>query len=389
VTLSGPPSTVDPDAATLRPPTASPLVALPVAPGKALLLHSLRDPLSLSRRDAASLDDIVHAARQHAVLGRLERDLAALGVLDGLPETARRQFANARVAADTNAVALRYEIDRVRRALAGLDTRIVLLKGAAYLHAGLPLARGRVSVDLDILVPAADIGRVEQTLTGKGWQPKATDRYDQHYYRDWMHEIPPLVHSARELELDVHHTIFPPVSGIKVDADALLAAAVPLDDGLFVLSPADMVLHAATHLFQEDPSGRLRDLLDLHDLLTLFGRRAGFWDGLIERARHHGLGRPLYYGMRTAADLTLTDVPPAVLARTEAAFAPNAPQRWAMAWLMHAAIIGAAPGRSEPGTTVAQWLLFARSHWVKMPPTVLLGHAVAKLVRRARERLAR
>jgi hypothetical protein len=348
----------------------------------------MRDPVAVAHFDAASLDDTMHAARQHALLGRLERDLAARGVLRLLPETARRQLANARVAAEANAVALRYEVDRVRRALTDLGTRIVLLKGAAYLLADLPPSRGRVSVDLDILVPAADIERVEQTLTGKGWQPKATDRYDQHYYRDWMHEIPPLVHRERETELDVHHTIFPPVSGIRIDADSLLAEAVPLADGLFVLSPADMVLHAATHLFQEDPSGRLRDLLDLHDLLTLFGQRPGFWDGLIERARHHSLGRPLYYALRYAAALTHTGVPPSVLDRTEAVFAPHLPQRRVMDWLVGAAIIAEAPGSAEVGAALARSLLFARSHWIKMPPSVLFGHAVAKLARRARERRA-
>jgi len=348
----------------------------------------MRDPVGVVHFDAASLDDALHAARQHALLGRLEHDLAAIAVLRRLPETARRQVANARVAAAANAIALRYEVDRVRRALTGLGTRIVLLKGAAYLLADLPPSRGRVSVDLDILVPAADLARVEQTLTGKGWQPKATDGYDQHYYRDWMHEIPPLVHRERQTEVDVHHTIFPPVSGIRIDADALLAEAVPLADGLFVLSPADMVLHAATHLFQEDPSGRLRDLLDLHDLLTLFGQRSGFWDGVIERARRHGLGRPLYYALRYAASLTRTNIPPSVLDRTAAAFAPNVLQRRAMDWLVRAAIITEAPGGTAAGARFARSLLFVRSHCIKMPPAILFGHAVAKLARRARERRA-
>ncbi len=84
---------------------------------------------------------------------------------------------------------------------------------------------------------------------------------------------------------------------------------MPVEGGLFVLSPADMVLHAATHLFLENPAGQLRDLLDLHDLLTLFAQRPGFWDGLLERAHHHELGRPLYYGLRYAAALLGTDVP--------------------------------------------------------------------------------
>lgn len=346
----------------------------------------MRDPAAVLRFDVEQLDCVLHAARQHGLLGRLEVDLAVLGVLKELPEAARRQLAHARIEAHANAVALRFEVDRVRRALADLGTKIVLLKGAAYQHSALPSARGRVSVDLDILVPAADMDRVEQALLGKGWRSDATDPYDQHYYRDWMHEIPPLVHREREMELDVHHTIFPPVSGIRIDAASLLAEATPVDGGLFVLSSAHMVLHAATHLFLENPAGNLRDLLDIHDLLTLFGHRPGFWDGLIRRAYHHELGRPLYYSLKYAAALAGTAVPAIVLDRAETAFAPNVAIRGLMGWLVRALIMDPESGRSTRGAAaVARASLFVRSHWIKMPPAVLFGHFVAKVVRRARK----
>jgi len=351
----------------------------------ALLLHGMRDPASLVCLGSEALADTLYAARRHRLLARLEYDLAGLGVLQNLPEAAQRQLAGARVRACANAVILRFEVDRVRRVLAGLGSRIVLLKGAAYQRAGLPLTHGRLSVDLDILIAAADIGRAERMLIDKGWRPEQMTDYDQHYYRDWMHEIPPLVHGERGIELDVHHTIFPPVSGIRVDSAALLADAVPAGDGLWVLSPADMVLHAAVHLFQEDPAGHLRDLLDLHDLLTLFGRQPGFWEGLIGRARHHGLGRPLYYGLRYAAELLGTAVPAAVLEQTGAVFAPNAVQLRVMDWLVRTAIVAGSP--DQPGGSVlARFLLFARSHWIKMPLGVLLRHTATKLRRRWHER---
>jgi hypothetical protein len=353
----------------------------------ALLLHSMRDPASVPGLGAEALDDVLHAARQHALLARLEHDLAGLGVLQDLPEAARRQFANARVRANANAITLCFEIDRVRRALTDLGIRIVLLKGAAYRRAGLSVARGRVSVDLDILVSVADIGRVERTLIDRGWQAAEMNRYDQHYYRDWMHEIPPLVHGERGIELDVHHTIFPPVSEIRIDSETLLAAATPVGDGLWVLGPTDMVLHAAAHLFQENPAGHLRDLLDLHDLLTLFGQHAGFWENLIERAGRHGLGRPLYYGLRYAVDRAGTAIPAAVLNRAKALFAPNAVQLRVMDWLVRSAIVAGSPGQASAGV-LPRFMLFARSHWIKMPPAVLLGHSLVKIIHRMRGKSA-
>lgn len=358
------------------------------APAAALLLRCMRDPASVTCLGAEALDDVVHAARQHSLLARLEHDLAGLGVLPDLPDAARRQLACARIRAQANAVTLRFEVDRVRRALADLGTRVVLLKGGAYLWAGLPPARGRFSVDIDILVPVADIGRVEQTLIGKGWRPAEMTDYDQHYYRDWMHEIPPLVHGERGIELDVHHSIFPPVSGIAIDSEALLADATPVGDGLWVLSPADMVLHAATHLFQENPAGHLRDLVDLHDLLTLFGQTPGFWENLTARARRHGLGRPLYYSLRYATAFIGTAVPAAAMERAAAAFAPNAVYRRVMDWLMRTAIMAGLPGQAVRGGALARSLLFVRSHWIKMPPATLLGHSAAKFVLTLRARRA-
>jgi hypothetical protein len=250
------------------------------------------------------------------------------------------------------------------------------------------MTRGRLSVDVDILVPFADIARVEQRMVERGWRMQEMNAYDQHYYRDWMHQIPPLVHPDRGVEVDIHHTIFPPISGIRVGAEALVEAAVPVADGLWVLSPADMVLHVATHLFLEDPSARPRDLLDLHDLLTLFGRQEGFWDRLLERARQHGLGRPLYYGLRYAQRFLGTAVPESVPARM-APFAPDPLLRGVMDRLVAAAIVAGAPGHRVPGGKAAALALFVRSHWLRMPLGTLLRHAAVKLAWRYGERKKR
>ena len=39
---------------------------------------------------------------------------------------------------------------------------------------------------------------------GQGLTP-----YDDAYYRDHMHELPPLIHKERDRMIDVHHTILP------------------------------------------------------------------------------------------------------------------------------------------------------------------------------------
>ena len=82
--------------------------------------------------------------------------------------------------------------DERRKVLATVDVDLVLLKGAAYLMAGLPAARGRVFSDVDILVPVARLAEVENALMLHGWSTTHHNAYDQRYYRQWMHELPPL-----------------------------------------------------------------------------------------------------------------------------------------------------------------------------------------------------
>ena len=213
-------------------------------------------------------------------------------------------------AAQTEAV--RREVAYVRKALAAVDVDIVLLKGAAYLMAGLPAARGRVFSDVDILVPFDKLGDVEAALMLHGWATTHHNAYDQRYYRQWMHELPPLRHNARMTVLDVHHAILPLTARLKPDSAKLLAASRPIagQDRLRVLCPVDMVLHSATHLFHnEDLSQGLRDLADLDSLLRHFAREPGFWEELPRRADELDLARPLYYGLRYASRFLGTPVP--------------------------------------------------------------------------------
>ena len=50
--------------------------------------------------------------------------------------------------------------------------------------------------------------------------------YDQRYYREWMHELPPLLHVRRQTALDVHHAIAPETArGSAIDSKACAEAA--------------------------------------------------------------------------------------------------------------------------------------------------------------------
>ena len=276
---------------------------------------------------------------------------------------------------------MRLEAERLADVLRFAGHRTVLLKGAAYLCADLPPSRGRIFGDIDMLVPKDALGAVEASLMSGGWISSELDTYNQCYYRQWMHEIPPLTHVKRGSTVDVHHTIAPPTSAFQVDGKLLLAAARPVgSDGRFwVLQPVDMVLHSAVHLFAEGEFDQgLRDLLDLHDLLRHFEtHESAFWQSLFARARELRLERPLHHALLHIERLFGPCVPADLRANTNA-ITPPWLQRVTMRWMLTLALRPNHPSCDEFLSGLARWLLYVRSHWLRMPVHLLVPHLVRK-----------
>jgi hypothetical protein len=270
----------------------------------------------------------------------------------------------------------------VDRALGDLGIPAVLLKGAAYLMAGLSAARGRLFADVDILVPAEKLPDVESRLMLHGWSTIKTNAYDQRYYRRWMHEIPPLKHHTRQTVLDVHHAILPPTARLKPDSGKLLAASRPIagEPRLRVLAPVDMVLHSATHLFcNEDVGNSLRDLVDLDSLLRELGAEDGFWARLTERAVELDLARPIYYALRYARRVLGTPIPDRVLGAAEI----GRPPPWLRSVMDGLFLRTLKPEHDSPAlTALARTSLYVRAHWLRMPTLLLTYHLAVKAFRR-------
>jgi hypothetical protein len=304
-----------------------------------------------------------------------------------LPEAPRRHLEWAGVMATRHRQAVRFEVRQIHAALARAGVPLILLKGAAYVMAGLPAAAGRLFSDVDILVPKARLAEVESALMLHGWGSTHHDPYDQRYYRQWMHELPPMEHIRRRTVIDVHHAILPETAGARPDPDSLRACAVAAGDepGLSVLAPADMVLHSAVHLFSDGEYHHgLRDLLDIHRLLLHFGPTPGFWDALAPRARALELQRPLFYALRYSARLLGTPVPAAVMAAA-AAGRPNRLLLALMDQLFGRALLPAHPSCADALSGLAGALLYIRGNWLRMPPLLLARHLLHKAVLSPRE----
>jgi hypothetical protein len=342
------------------------------------LLRALLQPDALIGLDKATWLALLTRARQGGLLRRLAAVSHEGGICDRLPEAVQRRFAVERLLVERNRTDIGFEVYCVQRALEGIDEPLILLKGAAYLAADLPLGRHRACSDLDLMVPKVRLGAVERALLAAGWQRAQVTPYDDRYYRSWMHELPPLFHPERGITVDLHHTIHPPTGRYAPNSDALVEAAAPIGNTrLRALCPADMVLHCGLHLFTEEITTGLSDLMDVHELLQHFGKDEEFWDLLLARTRLHGLERILYYMVRYTGLVLGAAIPPRVAHAAERG-SPPAALRMLMDLLFRSALMPADPARRQPGRAVAVWLLYVRSHWLRMPLLLLAPHLCRK-----------
>lgn len=323
-------------------------------------------------------DAAIRQARSAGLLGRLEAQLRAADLLRQVPAAPRAHLAAARILGDKHRADVAREIRAIETALAPLSVPVILLKGAAYAAADLPASAGRLFGDIDILLPRDRLEDAERLLAAAGWNAAKTDAYDQRYYREWMHELPPLQHERRQTAIDVHHTIVPPTSRFAVESKRLRDAAIPVAGtrSLAVLAPSDMVLHSAVHLFTEGEFGRgLRDLCDLDALLRHFAARdPHFWDDLAERAASFALERAMHYALRFAAGILGTPVPERLLA----VGAPAPLGEGIMDALLSRALRPAHPTCADRLTGVALFLLYIRGHYLRMPLGLLMPHLFRK-----------
>jgi hypothetical protein len=328
-----------------------------------LLVRALATPESVLALDSDAWTGLIACARAESLIGSLACRLEGLA----LPRSVAAILGDARRSAAQGRTQALWEAEMARRALAGVNAPVVLLKGTAYAAAGLGAGEGRSIGDLDILVPHASLDPVEAALFTAGWEWVKDDSYDQLYYRRWMHELPPLIHRQRDRMIDVHHTILPLTARPRPDRDALIADSVALPNGLRVLSPADMIVHAAAHLFADgDLAGGLRNLWDIDRLLREFQAAEGFWERLRASASRHQLAAPVARALRLVRLIYGTPVDAVCAGRGRPAD------------MLYARRLLARDGWGRERRKALRFAFYVRSHWIRMPPLMLARHLLIK-----------
>lgn len=357
----------------------------PIAPiqRSKLLSTVFGNPEIVSSFNIRDWETLIWQARSAELLGQIHHRLVKTGNIDQAPAKARDHLELAWKISERHRQAVYYEIQHLSTSLAGLGCPVILLKGAAYSAQNLDAAQGRVFNDIDIMVPKEMLSNVEQTLLGAGWIPTHLNRYDQRYYRRWMHEIPPMEHKSRSTVLDIHHTIIPPTSGIKPDTKVMFQSARQVDGAnlhnFHILAPEEMVIHSACHLFFGEFQKGLRDLFDLHVLLSEFSKTNAFWNKLESRAEQMGLGEAVLDALTQCQRVFGSDIDQETFKHLGKAHRHPFTGR-IRGWIFEHALRSPHPSASGKWTGLARWLAYARSHKLRMPMALLVYHLSYKAI---------
>ena len=353
-----------------------------------VILRVLKDPKLMARLSISEWNLLFVKGKDLAMLGRFYIMAKDHKILNDLPSKAQDLLFSAYNVSSNGYVRINWEMNRIKRALHEYQGKVVLLKGGAYISAGLKAAQGRQCSDVDILVSKSEIDLAEECFLSEGWISDLDNRYDQYYYRQLMHELPPLYHPDRNIIVDIHHSILPPTGRLKSNPEKLLSSAVKItngeNSGFYILSNEDMLLHSAAHAFYDgEMTGGLRNLLEQRDLIEEFEKEKNspFWNNIIPRAKEMNLGRPLFYCLRYNQALLDLKIPKPVQEEIKV-FAPNFFVLALMDFAVVQVLVPTQMNQKRFLGRIAAQALYIRSHFLRMPPLMLLGHLSKKFIRR-------
>jgi hypothetical protein len=328
--------------------------------------------------DRLTLDDwefVIESLRENASLARFAYHVQEDACVD-IPQQATPHLQSELIRAMRQKQQALYECRLIDKHMREIGVTPVFLKGAAYSISDSQVGHGRLYGDIDVLVKKQDIEKSKQVLLERGWFPQTLNDYDEMYYREWAHEIPPLTHLERGTVIDLHHNLVPPISGQAPDVSDFTQDVIETEDALTVFSPAAQTLHSAVHLFlNEDFAHGFRDLTDLHILFTTHRADTVYWERLIELAQASEFEKELQLAIRYCKSLLMTNIPEKYESRIYTLRKTNFTLLDAM---FNRVLLPRHPKSDSYDRSFWELLAYMRGHFMKMPFPVLVKHLTIK-----------
>jgi len=353
-----------------------------------ILNNILKTPSFVETMSVAQWEMCIRQATASNMTGRLSYILSHHNLQKFVPSRVANHLVSAEVRTRCQHREINFEVTQLVASLNAVGILPIFLKGAAYVVAK-TAHQGRTCNDIDILVPLDQLKATEKELENHGWVGESISAYDAKYYRQWMHEIPPMFHLERKTVLDVHHHILPKtnkstfniVNALDIATEHYLTYA-GVEYRVKTMSLSDMILHSACHLFSEGELEKgLRDLTDIQLMLVEFHQlhQQDSASLLIARAKTLNLEHQLdlatryisilFYDMVNLSDYRVHKWPA---------------RRWSkqrnsmLDWCYLRVITPHHISHMDFRHSIAALVIFVRSHYLKMPLRILIPHLTLK-----------
>jgi len=346
-----------------------------------ILINFLKSPKLIAQFSEEEIGHLIRQSYATGLTARVYSQLSENGLMSFIPDNMRWHFSSANKLFKAHKHDINNEIKRITNALKFANISPVFLKGAAYIIADNKCHQGRLFSDVDIFVDKSDLSIAEGMLRLNGWINNDIDEHDEKYYRDWMHEIPPLINTKSDITIDVHHNLVPLVSRIKLNSDLLLDRVVNSSSGIKTLSPMDKILHSSAHLLLDGEFDHgFRDIHDLYLLLTEYMLdNPDFIDDLIGRAEELGFELILYYCLLLQVEIFKLNIPISKIAKLKQKIPTTIITD--IVFRMFLRVLCPEPSKlSSFRYKTSLFLLYIRSHWLKMPMHLLIPHLLYKAI---------
>lgn len=326
-------------------------------------------------------NELLQQAYNTGLLARVFSMLNEYGLFMSVPTHLRWHFTSANTVFLAHKQDVLLEVEHIEKALKLARITPVFLKGSAYLLDDSKCSKGRLFADIDIFVDKKDLASTEEMLRWHGWSGKKMDEHDEKYYRDWMHEIPPLTNIRTGMTIDVHHNLVPLVSRMSLNSEEIFASVMVNEAGKKTLSLEDKILHSASHLLLDGEFNHgFRDLHDIYLLIIEYTTKDPiFLCKLQKRALFLGFELIFYYCLKLQQYFFLLPVDERLLAECEEKIG----SKYITKIVLRAIIKVLTPDVNNHRSVsfkMASSILFIRSHWLKMPVHILIPHLMYKSI---------
>ncbi len=347
-----------------------------------LLISIYNNPAKIEHLTLDEWSKVITYGRDQNMLGRLWWRIQTHNCDRFVPNKVKVHFANSDTFVAQQKININRELSDIASCFSARNIPCTVLKGAAYIALSSDTSNGRIFNDIDILVDKAQLREAEIALMTLGYFHKKETDYDKRYFREWMHEIQPLVHNKRFTTIDLHHNILPLTNKKHFNANRLHSVLLP-QFNMQTLDAVDRFIHSATHLFTEGEFPHA--IRDITDLIILYNEINDVNASrlLLDRANALGLETyielALYFVLLNIGDKKGFDYVEQLINRRFITAHVTLPSYY---------FVFSADTVEQDGIRqhFALFWLYMRSHLIKMPIRILIPHLCRKFIYNFKER---